>query len=197
MFSVRSLLLLLLAFVASTQVRACCSANLCAILESLPRRSIQAALSHCCTLRLPQAFMLQTASHIAMHSAAVSPTAFNPCMACRTNLKKEKRVRNRVNAFRFKKGGFVSKRRFNGPDYAAQQKKADEDNQFYSMVRVDRTRRTSCVWPPAYGRGWCAHLLCGSFARFVWPQVYTYSAEADAIAAEEAKKNPQPAEAAK
>jgi len=28
------------------------------------------------------------------------------CMACRNNLKKDKRVRNRVNAFRFKKGGF-------------------------------------------------------------------------------------------
>jgi hypothetical protein len=28
------------------------------------------------------------------------------CMACRNNLKKEKRQRNRINAFRFKKGGF-------------------------------------------------------------------------------------------
>lgn len=28
------------------------------------------------------------------------------CMSCRNNLKKEKRQRNRVNAFRFKKGGF-------------------------------------------------------------------------------------------
>lgn len=28
------------------------------------------------------------------------------CMGCRNNLKKEKRQRNRVNAFRFKKGGF-------------------------------------------------------------------------------------------
>jgi hypothetical protein len=27
-------------------------------------------------------------------------------MACRNNLKKEKRQRNRINAFRFKKGGF-------------------------------------------------------------------------------------------
>lgn len=56
-------------------------------------------------------------------------------MSCRTNLKKEKRQRNRINAFRFKKGGF-SKRRFNnGPDYAAQQKAADEDSKFYSLVR--------------------------------------------------------------
>lgn len=57
-------------------------------------------------------------------------------MGCRTNLKKDKRLRNRINAFRFKKGGFVNKRRFNGPDYAAEQKKADEDNQFFSMVRA-------------------------------------------------------------
>lgn len=56
-------------------------------------------------------------------------------MACRTNLKKEKRTRNRINAFRFKKGGFT-KRRFNGPDYAAEQKKADEDNQFFALVRL-------------------------------------------------------------
>ena len=70
-------------------------------------------------------------------------------MGCRTNLKKEKRVRNRINAFRFKKGGFV-RRRF-GPDYAAEQAKADADNQFYSMV-------------------------------------FTYTAEAAALAEEEAKK---------
>ena len=28
-----------------------------------------------------------------------------PCMGCRQNLKKEKRLRNRLNAFRFKKNG--------------------------------------------------------------------------------------------
>ena len=71
-------------------------------------------------------------------------------MACRTNLKKEKRARNRINAFRFKKSQ-PFRRRFNGPDYAADQKKADEDNKFYSLV-------------------------------------FTYSAEAEALAAEEAKK---------
>ena len=54
-------------------------------------------------------------------------------MACRTNLKKDKRLRNRINAFRFKKGP-TFKRRFTGPDYAAEQKKADEDNKFYSLV---------------------------------------------------------------
>ena len=83
--------------------------------------------------------MLQTERH----------TQHCVCMACRSNLKKEKRLRNRVNAFRFKKGGFV-RRRF-GPDYAAEQAKADADNQFYSMV-------------------------------------FTYSAEAAALAEEEAKK---------
>merc|ERR1719230_1595481 len=102
----RSLLMLLLAFVASTQ-----------------------------------ALILQTAGHLGLSRAAAS--AANPewaradscpCMACRTNLKKEKRVRNRVNAFRFKKGGFTKRRFNNGPDYAAEQKKADEDNAYFAMV---------------------------------------------------------------
>ena len=48
-------------------------------------------------------------------------------MACRTNLKKEKRLRNRINAFRFKKGGFGKSRFRAGPDYSAMQKRADED----------------------------------------------------------------------
>ena len=81
--------------------------------------------------------LLQTASHLGLQRA-VAPAARTeacPCMACRTNLKKEKRTRNRINAFRFKKGGFT-KRRFNGPDYAAEQKKADEDNQFFALVRL-------------------------------------------------------------
>ena len=55
-------------------------------------------------------------------------------MRCRTNLKKDKRVRNRVNAFRFKKGGFTKKRFNNGPDYAAEQKKADEDNKYMALI---------------------------------------------------------------
>ena len=100
-----------------------------------------------------QAFMVATAGRLGLASAATGCTAARveecPCMGCRTNLKKEKRVRNRINAFRFKKGGFV-RRRF-GPDYAAEQAKADADNQFYSMV-------------------------------------FTYSAEAAALAEEEAKK---------
>ena len=54
-------------------------------------------------------------------------------MGCRTNLKKDKRQRNRVNAFRFKKGGFV-RRRFNGPDYAAEAKNQEDDNNHYSLV---------------------------------------------------------------
>jgi len=119
--TMRSLFLLLIAFVASTQ-----------------------------------ALLLQPAGQLGLHRAATSPAArFDSCttMSCRTNLKKEKRVRNRINAFRFKKGGFV-KRRFNGPDYAAEQKKADEDSQFFSMI-------------------------------------FTYSAEADAAAAEEAKNAPK------
>merc|ERR1719486_517912 len=82
-----------------------------------------------------QAFVLQAAGQLGLHSASVAATRTDecPCMRCRTNLKKDKRLRNRVNAFRFKKGP-VFKRRFNGPDYAAEQKKADEDNKFFSLV---------------------------------------------------------------
>ena len=69
--------------------------------------------------------MIATAGRLGLASAATGCTAARveecPCMGCRTNLKKEKRVRNRINAFRFKKGGFV-RRRF-GPDYAAEQAK--------------------------------------------------------------------------
>ena len=92
--------------------------------------------------------MLQTASHLGLARVAAPAARVEacPCMACRTNLKKEKRLRNRTNAFRFKKGGFT-KRRFNGPDYAAEQKKADEDNQFYSLVRAETARR-----PPPFLR---------------------------------------------
>jgi len=56
-----------------------------------------------------------------------------PCMGCRQNLKKEKRLRNRVNAFRFKK---QTPFRFirpgsNGPE---EQKKADEDAAYFGLV---------------------------------------------------------------
>lgn len=81
---------------------------------------------------------MQPASHmIGSQHIAVSPLdrlGESPLMRCRTNLKKEKRQRNRVNAFRFKKGGFQKKRFNNGPDYAADQKKADEDNKFMAVV---------------------------------------------------------------
>ena len=110
--------------------------------------------------------MVQTASHLGLRSAAATSFDFAragdcECMACRTNLKKDKRVRNRINAFRFKKGGFTPRRRFNGPDYAAEQKKADEDNQFFSMVRV-RHQQTAqavsrCCWLLA--TGWCSAVL--------------------------------------
>ena len=82
-----------------------------------------------------QALLLQPAAHLGLRAstAAVSRVEADTCMRCRTNLKKEKRVRNRVNAFRFKKGGFT-KRRFNGVDYAAEQKKADEDAAFYALI---------------------------------------------------------------
>lgn len=83
-----------------------------------------------------QALMLQ-AGNVARFQAAVTPVerAGEASMACRTRLKKEKRLRNRINAFRFKKGGF-QKKRFGppGPDYAAEQKKADEDNKFMALM---------------------------------------------------------------
>lgn len=84
---------------------------------------------------MAQALLLQTASHLSL-SRAVSTaprTEACPCMACRTNLKKEKRQRNRVNAFRFKKGGFV-RRRFNGPDYAKEAANQEDDNAHYALV---------------------------------------------------------------
>merc|ERR1719331_3311199 len=86
-----------------------------------------------------QALVVQTASHLGLSRASAAATGMHlrtedcPCMACRTNLKKDKRLRNRINAFRFKKGP-TFRRRFTGPDYAAEQKKADEDNKFYSLV---------------------------------------------------------------
>lgn len=83
-----------------------------------------------------QALMLQ-AGNVARFQAAATPVerAGEASMACRTRLKKEKRLRNRINAFRFKKGGF-QKKRFGppGPDYAAEQKKADEDNKFMALM---------------------------------------------------------------
>ena len=88
-----------------------------------------------------QALVMQTASHLGLQRASASSAHWAQgciCMGCRTNLKKDKRVRNRINAFRFKKGGFV-KRRFFGPDYAAEAKKAEEDSKFFSLVRA-RTR---------------------------------------------------------
>ncbi|KAL1512177.1 hypothetical protein AB1Y20_005443 [Prymnesium parvum] len=84
-----------------------------------------------------QALVMQglTGQLSARRAAAEQSTRLGgcPCMACRTNLKKEKRLRNRVNAFRFKKGGPV---RFVRPgQYTPEDaKKASEDAEFYSLV---------------------------------------------------------------
>jgi hypothetical protein len=88
---------------------------------------------------VPQALVLQTGGQLGLHHAASAATRTDacPCMGCRTNLKKEKRLRNRINAFRFKKGGF-KKPRFPRPDYAADQRKADEDSQYSTLVRPPR-----------------------------------------------------------
>ena len=136
MFSVRSLLLLVVAFLSGTQV------------QHFFFRPFWSTGSHSLTIAhaspAAQALLLQPAGHMGLASAC-SPAAARVgdiAMARRTNLKKEKRVRNRINAFRFKKGGFT-KRRFFGPDAAAEQKKADEDNHFYSMVRAHRGHRAA------------------------------------------------------
>ncbi|EOD28097.1 hypothetical protein EMIHUDRAFT_468761 [Emiliania huxleyi CCMP1516] len=70
--------------------------------------------------------MLQTERH----------TQHCVCMACRSNLKKEKRLRNRVNAFRYKKGGFGKKRFSNNrfEDRAVAAAKATEDAEFLSLI---------------------------------------------------------------
>ena len=102
-------------------------------------------------------------------------------MRCRTNLKKEKRQRNRVNAFRFKKGGFQKKRYNNGPDYAADQKKADEDNKFFSMVRrLPQLQRLSCF----------AAISHGAHHGTSVAQMFTLTAEEEAAKAAEAKAAP-------
>ena len=136
MWSTRSLLLLVLAFVASTQVTR--RLRVPATPAERPYHRSASVRERAPAAFLSQAFLLQTAGHLGLHSAAscaASRVESCPCMRCRTNLKKEKRLRNRINAFRFKKGGFGPRRRFSPVDHAAIQKKADEDNQFSSMVR--------------------------------------------------------------
>jgi hypothetical protein len=54
-------------------------------------------------------------------------------MSNRRNLKKEKRLRNRMNAFRFKKRTFGNKR-FQRRDYAKEAAIQEEDNMFYSLI---------------------------------------------------------------
>ena len=66
-------------------------------------------------------------------------------MSCRQNLKKEKRIRNRVNAFRFKKQVFKFRRFDNSAQSAEDAKKADEDNKFYSMVFTTLAEEAAAV----------------------------------------------------
>jgi len=56
------------------------------------------------------------------------------CMGCRNNLKKEKRIRNRVNAFRFKKGGGPSRFQSNFQDRNAAKEKDSEDADWNALV---------------------------------------------------------------
>jgi len=59
-----------------------------------------------------------------------------PCMSCRNNLKKDKRLRNRINAFRFKKGGNTRfNSRFNNfADKGAMKLKEESDAEFMALV---------------------------------------------------------------
>jgi len=63
---------------------------------------------------------------------APARTSACPCMACRQNLKKEKRLRNRINAFRFKKSAAPT--RFYRNHAADDAKNANEDNEVYSLI---------------------------------------------------------------
>lgn len=55
-------------------------------------------------------------------------------MACRKNLKKDKRLRNRVNAFRFKKGGSSMNRFNNFADRKAASDNERADAEFMALV---------------------------------------------------------------
>jgi hypothetical protein len=152
-----------------------------------------------CTL---QALVVQAAGQLGLvgASAAGAHTWAQSCacMSCRTNLKKEKRQRNRVNAFRFKKGGFTP-RRFNAPNYAAEAKKAEEDDKFLSMVRHRHhpegssfpSRALLLAWPQqaplAHVEKQVAHACLSPPPPSVNRQVFTYSAEAAAEAEAAAK----------
>ena len=112
----------------------------------------------------PQALVVRAGALVTSSSSLAASAAYNSCalrsncvcMSCRRNLKKEKRVRNRVNAFRFKKGGFQKFRRFGGNDDKRDEGQA-QDADFYSTVS---RLAGGCA-------GWC----CGSGWRlgFLWP----------------------------
>ena len=57
------------------------------------------------------------------------------CMRCRNNLKKDKRIRNRVNAYRFKSASSGPKRFNTFADRAAAKIKETEDGEFLAKVR--------------------------------------------------------------
>ncbi len=106
-------------------------------------------------------------------------------MACRNNLKKEKRLRNRINAFRFKKPQSRN-RRFDNNNNAQDQKNADADAKYYSMVRACAARNPWGVSPSAACAGSPPHPLRAR----AHVQVFSYSAEEEAAAAERAKESP-------
>lgn len=109
------------------------------------------------------AFLISSTQALVLHAASAVgtrlsvATASRPgggtcggncvCMACRNNLKKEKRLRNRVNAFRFKKNTFTRFRRFDDRQSPADLAKAEEDAKHMSLVQLTRLLRPAVPKP--------------------------------------------------
>lgn len=88
-------------------------------------------ISLLCMMQMVSGLVLQPAGPVALQ-CQISPVS-SVSMGCRNNLKKEKRLRNRMNAFRFKKNtGF---QRFNNfADRGAESKKEAEDAEYMSLI---------------------------------------------------------------
>merc|ERR1719498_500528 len=101
------------------------------------RWALAALLLFCATVKayvLPGG-MLMRAPATGCQTVNFGPARTCVCMACRNNLKKDKRLRNRINAFRFKKGGNTNFNRFNNfADRGAQKLKEDSDAEFMALV---------------------------------------------------------------
>ena len=70
----------------------------------------------------------------AVRSACEGSRGVCACMACRNNLKKDKRLRNRTNAFRFKKASTGFSRFNNAAERDAKKAKEQEDAEFMATI---------------------------------------------------------------